>query len=81
MPLSGVGRLPALRSCISRRRHEKVPYGIAYVDLPEGVRVFGKLADADSARWKLDQQVRIDVATVPGAEDQAPQYQYFFNAV
>jgi uncharacterized OB-fold protein len=81
VPLSNVGSLYSFTFVHIAPANWKVPYGIAYVDLPEGVRVFGKLADADSTHWKLDQQVRIEVTSVPGANDQAPQYQYFFNAV
>ncbi|HEY4074407.1 MAG TPA: OB-fold domain-containing protein [Herbaspirillum sp.] len=80
VPLSSAGNLYSFTFVHIAPPAWEVPYGVGYVDLPEGVRLFGKLANADSAQWKLDQQVRVEVTTVPGVDGQAPQYQYFFNA-
>jgi uncharacterized OB-fold protein len=80
VPLSSAGNLYSFTFVHIAPAAWEVPYGIGYVDLPEGVRLFGKLADADNTHWKLDQQVRVEVKAVPAIEGQAPQYQYFFNA-
>lgn len=80
LPLSPLGSLYSYTFIHVAPPVWEVPYGIAYVDLPERVRVFGKLADADPAHWKLDQQVRLSVTRAAGTDEQDPQYRYFFAA-
>jgi uncharacterized OB-fold protein len=80
LPLSPVGSLYSFTFIHVAPPAWTVPYGIAYVDLPERVRVFGKLADAVTANWTLDQQVRLRVVAVDQPDEQNPQYQYFFAA-
>lgn len=87
LPLSPVGNLYSYTFIHVAPPLWEVPYGIAYVDLPERVRVFGKLADADAAHWKVDQKVRLIVSPVisgvstADVQNQEPQYRYFFDAV
>jgi uncharacterized OB-fold protein len=83
VPLSKTGTLYSFTVIHVAPKVWEVPYAIGYVDLPEGVRVFAKLAHADVARWKLDQEVRVRVEeSADEASDKAnPQYQYFFDAV
>lgn len=80
LPLSNIGSLYSFTVIHAAPAMWEVPYGIAYVDLPEKVRVFGKLAHADGTQWKLDQKVQLRVARAAGSDEQNPQYQYFFDA-
>jgi uncharacterized OB-fold protein len=80
LPLSPVGSLYSFTFIHVAPPAWEVPYGIAYVDTPERVRVFGKLADADPAHWKLDQQVRLMVVPAGESDPANPQYHYFFDA-
>jgi uncharacterized OB-fold protein len=80
LPLSHIGSLYSFTIVHVAPAIWEVPYGIGYVDLPEKVRVFGKLAHADGAQWKLDQKVRLQVTRAAGSDERNPQYQYFFDA-
>jgi uncharacterized OB-fold protein len=79
LPLSHAGKLYSFTFIHVAPPVWEVPYGIAYVDLPERVRVFGKLADADPTHWKLDQKVRLRVERVSPTDEPDPQYHYFFD--
>jgi uncharacterized OB-fold protein len=80
LPLSSVGNLYSYTFIHVAPKVWEVPYGIGYVDLPERVRVFAKLADADPTHWQLDQKVRLKVAQASPADGPEPQYHYFFDA-
>ncbi len=60
----------------------QVPYVIGYVDLPEGVRVFGKIVGTDGAVAGLvpDLAVRVHVEETAAADASpaAPTYHYWF---
>jgi uncharacterized OB-fold protein len=60
----------------------QVPYVIGYVDLPEGVRVFGKVAGTDGVDAGLapDGTVRVCIEEDDGAgaSPAAPTYHYWF---
>lgn len=55
----------------------QVPYVIGYVDLPEGVRVFGKVAGEASA-LRPDMPVRVTVEENKGAASASRVFRYHF---
>ena len=80
IPLSSVGILYSYSFIHIAPKQWKVPYGIGYVDLPEGIRIFGKLETTEPTDWEVDQKVRIEVKASPAIEGQPTQYQYFFKS-
>jgi len=56
-----------------------VPYIAAYVDLPDGVRVFAHLVEADSAKLSMDMKVKLCMATLGEDEDGAMVESYAFT--
>jgi uncharacterized OB-fold protein len=80
IPLSTEGNLYSYSFIHIAPKQWKVPYGIGYVDLPEGVRIFGKLEDTEPAHWKVDAKVYIQVKECAKIEGQPTQYQYFFKS-
>jgi uncharacterized OB-fold protein len=57
----------------------KVPYIAAYVDLPEGVRVFTHVVGADAKKLAMDMKVRLTTATLGTGEDGKPMASYAFT--
>lgn len=55
------------------------PYIAAYVDLPEGVRVFTHIVEADPARLVMDMRVRLCTAVLGTGEDGRPMASYAFT--
>lgn len=54
------------------------PYIAGYVDLPDGVRVFAHIVDADPARLEIDMAVTLCVRTLGADETGAPVASYAF---
>jgi uncharacterized OB-fold protein len=61
--LSGVGRLWAWTAVTASPPGYlgAVPYGLGVVELPEGLRVIGRLTEADPSRLVVDQPMRLVV--------------------
>lgn len=59
----------------------RLPYVAAYVDLPEGVRVFAHMVDVDAAALEMDMPVEVCMATLGTGEDGAPVESYSFVPV
>jgi uncharacterized OB-fold protein len=82
LPLAGSGTLYAYSTVHVAPAVWQVPYVIGYVDLPEGVRVFGKVAGTDGVAAGLapDLTVRVHVEETAAAEASpaAPTYHYWF---
>lgn len=57
----------------------KVPYVAAYVDLPEGVRVFAHVVGADPKALTMDMTVTLTTATLGTGEDGKPMASYAFT--
>jgi uncharacterized OB-fold protein len=56
-----------------------LPFIAAYVDLPDDVRVFTHIVDADPASLSMDMPVSIVVATLGTQEDGAPFESFAFT--
>lgn len=56
----------------------RVPYVAGYVDLPEGVRVFAHVVDAEPDRLEIDMAVTLTVAELGTAPDGSPISSYAF---
>ena len=56
-----------------------VPYVAGYVDLPEGVRVFAHVVNADPGRLEMDGPVRLTTAVLGRDADGAPVESYAFE--
>jgi uncharacterized OB-fold protein len=82
LPLGATGTLYAFSTVHVAPALWQVPYVIGYVDLPEGVRVFGKVAGTDGVDAGLapDLPVRvcIEEADAVDASPAAPTYHYWF---
>ena len=57
-----------------------VPYTAGYVDLPEGVRVFAHIVDADPDTLEMDMPVRLTTAVL-GEDQTGPVESYAFTLV
>jgi uncharacterized OB-fold protein len=79
-PLSTQGNLYSYSFIHIAPKQWKVPYGIGYVDLPEGVRLFGKLENATPENWEVDSKVHIEIKECAKIDGQPTQYQYFFKS-
>ena len=55
------------------------PYIAGYVDLPEGVRVFAHIIDADAGALEMDSPVQLTTARLGTAGDGAPVESYAFR--
>ncbi len=55
------------------------PYIAGYVDLPEGVRVFGHIVNADAATLPMDSPVRLTTARLGTGRDGTPVESYAFE--
>jgi uncharacterized OB-fold protein len=78
--LSGQGTLYAYSTVHVAPAAWETPYCIGYVDLPEGVRVFGKVEGA--AGLKPDAMVQVRVEPLPdAAPGAAGSFQYWFAPI
>lgn len=56
----------------------RLPFVAAYVDLPDGVRVFAHMVDVDPARLVMDMPVEVCMAVLGTDETGAPVESYSF---
>ena len=55
------------------------PYGLGYVDFPEGVRVLGQLTTMDPAKLKLDIEVQAELGRIAIDEQGSEVFSYKFK--
>jgi uncharacterized OB-fold protein len=83
LPLANAGTLYAFSTVHIAPAAWETPYTIGYVDLPEGVRVFGKVEGAAQLAPDARVAVRIEPAaaapgSAPSAAGGSPRWQYWF---
>lgn len=79
--LSARGRLYSWSVVHVAPRGWTVPYVAGYVDLPEKVRVFGHIVDADPEALEMDMDVALCTATLGVDGDGNPLASYAFAPV
>jgi hypothetical protein len=55
------------------------PYGLGYVDFPEGVRVLGQLTTMDPVKLKLDMEVQAELGRIAIDEQGNEVFSYKFK--
>lgn len=73
LPLGGAGRLYSYTTVHVAPPGWETPYVVGYVDLPEGVRLFGKVKAGDPAALAIDMPVEVRVIAA------GDRYRYFFE--
>jgi uncharacterized OB-fold protein len=58
-----------------------VPYGIGVVELPEGIRVIGRLTESNPAALDADQEMELEVVPLCADEDGTDVVTYAFSPV
>jgi uncharacterized OB-fold protein len=79
LPLSRSGTLYSYSVVHAAPKGWSLPFIAAYVDLPDGVRVFAHIVDADPAALKMDSPVTLTVATLGRDADGAPMEGFAFK--
>jgi uncharacterized protein len=79
LPLSRTGTLYSYSVVHAAPKGWKLPYIAAYVDLPEGVRVFAHIVDADPRGLAMDSAVALCVATLGENADGVPMEGFAFR--
>ncbi len=52
------------------------PYVAAYVDMDEGVRIFGQIADVEAAQLRIGARVQVDFRQTPGNAPEVVAYAF-----
>lgn len=73
LPLASAGRLYSYTTVHVAPPGWETPYVVGYVDLPEGVRLFGKVKAGDPAALAIDMPVAVRVIAA------GDRYRYFFE--
>ncbi len=55
-----------------------VPFGFGVVELPEGIRVITRLTEADPARLRRGQAMRLEIVPLHQGDDGRPVVTYAF---
>jgi uncharacterized OB-fold protein len=76
--LSAVGKLYSFSEVHVAPKGFAVPYVVAYVDLDDGVRLFGQV-EGPAARLMLDQRMTVVLGTVRARNDGTPVVSYKFK--
>lgn len=74
LPLAGEGRLYSYTTVHVAPPGWQTPYVVGYVDLPEGVRLFGKVQAKDPDGLTIDMPVEVKVVAA------GDRYRYYFRA-
>lgn len=79
LPLSGDANLYSFTTLRNGPKRWAIPYAIGYADFANGVRLFAKLAAAQSEQgpWRIDQPVRLVVVREAAAGDAPERFRYF----
>ena len=59
----------------------QVPYGVGYIDFPEGVRVFGQLTTADAGELRIGMEVKAELGRISVNQQGQEVYSYKFRPV
>ena len=59
----------------------QVPYGVGYIDFPEGVRVFGQLTTADPGELQVGMEMKLELGRVSVNQQGQEVYSYKFRPV
>ena len=59
----------------------EVPYGIGVVELPEGIRVIGRLTESNPAALDVDQEMELEVVPLCSDDEGNDVVTYAFSAV
>ena len=78
LPLSPIGTLYSWSVVHAAPKGWTVPYIAGYVDLPEGIRVFAHIVDADPAKLSMDMAVTLCVRELGVDETGASVTSYAF---
>lgn len=81
LPLSRRGTLYSWSVVHAAPKGWRLPFIAAYVDLPEGVRVFAHMVDVDPAALVMDMDVEVCMARLGTDEAGAPVESYSFVPV
>lgn len=79
LPLSRAGTLYSYSVVHAAPKGWSLPYVAAYVDLPEGVRVFAHIVEADAGTLAMDSPVTLTVAALGTDEDGAAMEGFAFR--
>ncbi|MBI4292630.1 MAG: OB-fold domain-containing protein [Betaproteobacteria bacterium] len=78
IPLDSEGTLYSFSVIHAAPKNFPVPYVVGYVDLPQGVRIFGQV-EADPKSLRIDMRVRVNVYPEGKSRDGAPLYGFNFR--
>ena len=78
--LSNQGKLYTYTIVYMPVAHFKPPFALAWIELPEGVRVFSQLKNWDSSKLKVGIDVKMVVDTL-WEDEQKEVYSYKFEPV
>ena len=81
LPLGRRGTLYSWSVVHAAPKGWSLPYVAAYVDLPEGVRVFAHMVDVDPGDLAMDMEVEVCMATLGTDDTGAPVESYSFVPV
>jgi uncharacterized OB-fold protein len=81
LKLSAEGNLYSWSVVHAAPKGWSLPFVAAYVDLPENIRVFAHIVDADPDRLEMDMPVKAQIATMGSDETGAPFESYAFTPV
>lgn len=73
LPLGGAGRLYSYTTVHVAPPGWETPYVVGYVDMPEGVRLFGKVKARDPGALAIDMRVEVKVVAA------GDRYRYYFE--
>lgn len=79
LELGATGVLYAYSTVHVARAAWETPYVIGYVDLPEGVRVFGKVDGSGALAPDMAVHVRVEEDVNADSRSAAPRYRYWFE--
>ncbi len=80
MELSPVGTLYTFSEVHIAPKGFATPYAVGYVDLPEGVRLFGQI-EATAAQLQVGQQVAVTLGPVRSDAAGGPVISYKFKGI
>lgn len=80
IPLSRTGKVYSYSDIYIGQQGLKTPYVFAYVDLPEGLRIFAQL-DGEVESFKCDEEVELTVGPIRMNNDNLPIMSYKFKKI
>ena len=80
-PLSGSGKLYSFSIVRIAPKRFPTPYGLGYVDFPEGVRVLGQITTAEPSELKIGMEMKAELGKIAVDEQGNEVYSYKFRPV